>query len=293
MPPASMKALIFGATGQDGYYLGEECRTRGIEPIGIGRSGGSLRGDVADFGFVNSVVKQHSPALIFHVAANSTTQHDPVFENHAAISTGTLNILESVYRLKVPSKVFLAGSGVQFKNAGKPISEETPFEAKSPYAVARIQSVYAARYYRTLGVNAYVGYFFHHESPLRKPTHLSKKIADAAKRVSQGSNEILQIGKLSVRKEWTFAGDTAKAVMALLQQDGFCEAVIGSGEAHSIQDWIDVCFSHLGLDWRKHVKEIEGFRPEYETLVSNPRRIVSLGWRPTTGFSQLAEIMVR
>ena len=293
MPSPSPNALIIGASGQDGYYLAETCRAAGMEPVTISRSSGVLSGDVADYNFVSTAVKRHAPEMIFHLAANSTTGHDALFENHAAIATGALNILESVYRLKLASKVFLAGSGVQFQNTGAPISEETPFEAKSPYAVSRIQSVYAARYYRTLGVRAYVGYFFHHESPLRKPAHLSQKIATSAKRISQGSNEILEVGKLSVRKEWTFAGDTAKGVMALVQQERFWEAVIGSGEAHSIQDWIDVCFSHLGLDWRKHVRETEGFRPEYDILVSDPKRIFGLGWRPTTGFSQLAEMMVK
>ncbi len=155
-----MNAIIFGANGQDGHYLSELCRSKGITPIGISRSGEFLAGDVADRNFVDRCIIEYKPRYIFHLAANSTTGHNALFENHHTISTGTLNILESVYVSKLPVRIFIAGSGVQFLNQGKPIDEDTPFEASSPYSVARIQSVYARRYYRTLGVQAYVDIFF-------------------------------------------------------------------------------------------------------------------------------------
>ena len=177
-----MNALIFGANGQDGYYLNELCILKGLKPIGISRSGNWINGDISCYELVEELVKKYRPAYIFHVAANSTTRHDALFENHATISTGTLNILEAVKRHCPKTKVFITGSGVQFKNTGKPISEKDEFEGSSPYSVARIQSVYAARYYRSLGIRAYVGYLFHHESPLRKSNHVSKMIACLAKR---------------------------------------------------------------------------------------------------------------
>ncbi|MEJ1958889.1 MAG: GDP-mannose 4,6-dehydratase [Nitrosomonadales bacterium] len=171
-----MNALIFGANGQDGVYLHELCKLKGIEPIGVARSGNALAGNVSDYGQVERLIKHYSPAYVFHLAANSTTRHDALFENHETISTGTLNILEAVKRHSAASKVFITGSGVQFKNAGNPISEKDEFEANSPYSVARIHSVYAARYYRSLGIRAYVGYLFHHESPYRKASHVSKMV---------------------------------------------------------------------------------------------------------------------
>jgi GDPmannose 4,6-dehydratase len=287
-----VKALIFGASGQDGSYLADACRLKNIDPIGISRSGEGLRGDVSDFGFVEEIVRRESPDYIFHLAANSTTDHGALFENHATISTGTLNLLEAVYRHRLPTRVFITGSAVQFHNEGSAISEKTPFEASSPYSVARIQSVYAARYYRTLGVKAYVGYFFHHESPLRKPRHLSQRIIQAAKRIKGGSDEPLRIGDLSVEKEWTFAGDIAAAVMTLVGQDAIPEAVIGSGKGHSIQEWVECCFSSLGLDWKEHVEGIPGYRPEFRRLVSDPRLIRSLGWKPSIGFSELCTMMI-
>src|ERR1700761_4457624 len=109
-----MKALIFGANGQDGYYLNEICLKNNIETITVSRSDGNwIKGDIADYAFVEELVKKHRPELIFHVAANSTTRHNALFENHATISTGSLNLLEAVKLHSPQSRVFITGSGVQ------------------------------------------------------------------------------------------------------------------------------------------------------------------------------------
>jgi GDPmannose 4,6-dehydratase len=287
-----MKSIIFGASGQDGHYLADLCRLKGIEPIGVSRSGNGARGDVANYEEVELLVKEHKPAYIFHVAAKSTTRHDALFENHETISTGSLNILEAVKRHHPESKVFLTGSGVQFVNKGVPISETDAFEASSPYSVARIQSVYAARYYRSLGFKVYVGYLFHHESPLRKPNHVSQMIALAAQRIARGSGETIEIGDISVEKEWTFAGDIAKGIFTLVEQDSVFETAIGSGKAYSIQNWIEQCFAIIGRDWHDHIRLRKGFTPEYNRLYSNPRTIEKLGWYPAVSLRQLAEMMV-
>lgn len=287
-----MKALIFGASGQDGHYLAELCRAEGIDPVGVSRVGAPIRGDVARREDVRALVREHRPDYVFQLAASSTTRHEALFENHETISTGALNVLEAV-RVEAPAaRVFLAGSGVQFENRGAPISESTPFAATSPYAVARIQSVYAARYFRSLGVRVYVGYLFHHDSPLRKPGHVAMKVALAARRVAAGSGERLEIGDLTVEKEWTFAGDVARAMLLLVRQDQVVEAAIGSGEAHSIGAWIERCFSAAGADWRAHVDVRPGFVPEYPRLVSDPTTLRALGWTPRVGFDALARMMV-
>jgi GDPmannose 4,6-dehydratase len=287
-----MKAIIFGANGQDGHYLIELCRLKGMEPIGVSRSGNWVRGDVSSYEQVDQLVKQHKPAYIFHVAAKSTTRHDALFENHKTISTGTLNILEAVKKNHPESRVFLTGSGVQFVNKGLPISETDEFEASSAYSVARIQSVYAGRYYRSLGLKVYVGYLFHHESPLRKPNHISQMIALAAKRIAEGSNEVIELGDISVEKEWTFAGDIAKGIFALVDQNTIFEAAIGSGETYSIENWLEQCFSIIGRDWHNHIRLREGFIPEYKRLYSNPNTMNKLGWFPSVKLPQLAEMMV-
>jgi GDPmannose 4,6-dehydratase len=251
-----------------------------------------MTGDVSDYQLVEDLIRKYSPSHIFHLAANSTTQHAAVFENHSTISTGTLNILEAV-RLRAPqAKVFIAGSGIQFRNSGAPISESDPFEAANPYSVARIQSVYAARYYRSLGLNVYVGYLFHHESPMRKPAHVSQMIAGAARRIAAGSDEKIELGDLSVEKEWTFAGDVVAGILTLLEQGEVHEAVIGSGVSYAIQDWLEICFALIGKDWRKHLRTKEGFSPEYKRLLSNPHTINKLGWKPEIDINALARMMV-
>ncbi|MDX6443621.1 MAG: GDPmannose 4,6-dehydratase [Blastocatellia bacterium] len=287
-----MNAIIFGANGQDGYYLGELCRAKGIEPIEVSRSGNGVRGDVSSYEQTEHLIKKYRPAYVFHLAANSTTQHDALFENHETISTGTLNILEAVKSHSPSARVFITGSGVQFRNTGQPISEDQEFEATSPYSVARIQSVYAARYYRALGLSVYVGYLFHHESPMRQPRHVSQKIALAVKRIAEGSRDILELGDISVEKEWTFAGDVANGILTLVEQNAVFEAVIGSGVAYSIENWLDECFGVIGKDWRDHVRCREGFTAEYKRLLSNPRTMKSLGWSPSVNFSDLAAMMI-
>jgi GDPmannose 4,6-dehydratase len=287
-----VKALVLGANGQDGPYLIEALRGRGVEATGLSRSGPWSRLDVADREAVAALVASERPDYVFHLAARSTTRHDALYENHAAISTGCLNVLEAVRAHAPGARVFISGSAVQFRNVGEPIDEDAPFEASSAYAVARIQSVYAARYYRSLGVKAYVGYLFHHDSPRRGAGHLSATIAQAARRLAAGSGEPLEIGDPSVVKEWTFAGDAMEAIVTLTSQDQIFEAVIGTGEGHSVEEWLEQCFSRVGLAWRDHVRIKSGFRAEYPRLVSRPARLRALGWRPRVAFGELASMMM-
>ena len=282
-----MKAIIFGAGGQDGHYLRQLLAREKVESVCISRSGKNVIGDVSDRAFVSGLIDRHQPDYIFHLAANSTTRHDALFDNHAAISTGTINILEGVYRHSPSTKVFLSGSAMQFENNGLPIDENTPFAALSPYAVCRVQSVFAGRYYRSLSLKVYVGYFFNHDSPLRRPNHVNQKIALAVRNL-----EPVEIGDISVRKEFNFAGDAMEAVWMLVNQTDVFEAVIGSGIAHSIEEWVDICFSLVGKNWRDYVTIKTGFAPEYQVLVSNPKLIKSLGWTAKVDIEGLAKLMV-
>jgi GDPmannose 4,6-dehydratase len=200
-----MLALIFGISGQDGYYLTHLLKANAVKVIGISRKNTHFKGDISDFDFVDSLVTRFQPDYIFHFAANSTTHHSALFENHQSISTGTLNILESVRLHSPASRVFLSGSAMQFKNTGLPIDEGTLFEASSAYSVARIQSVYAARYYRnTFGIKIYIGYLFNHDSPLRSEKHVNQKIVNAVKRIGNGNLEKLSLGNIEVKKEFNW-----------------------------------------------------------------------------------------
>lgn len=288
-----MKAVIFGAGGQDGHYLSALLKGRGVQTIGISRSIGSFRGDVGRRSFVDELIRTERPDYVFHLAANSTTRHDAIFENHETISTGTLNILEAVRRHRPEAKVFIAGSAMQFLNNGTPINEDSPFEASSPYAVARIQATYAARYFRQkFAMRVYCGFLFNHDSPLRTDKHVNRVIVDAVKRVAQGSKEPLVLGNLAVQKEFGYAGDVAEAICKLIDQDDIFEVVIGTGRAYSIEDWVAYCFRSIGRDWRRHVVVKQGFQAEYTRLVSDNSLLVSLGWRSRVGFEQLADLMM-
>ena len=286
-----MKAIIFGASGQDGFYLRQLLDRHNVETIGVSRSGSDAVGDVADRQFVEKLIRNYQPEYVFHLAANSTTRHEAVFDNHEAVGSGTINILEAVYKHSSQSKVFLSGSAVQFENNGTPIDENTSFAPLSPYSVSRIHSVYAGRYYRSLALKVYVGYFFNHDSPHRTAQHINQKIALAAKRIATGSNEKFEIGDLSVRKEFNYAGDVVKAIWCLVNQETVLEAVIGCGKAYSIEDWLNLCFTRFGKNWRDYVIIKDNFKPEYKILVSNPALICSLGWQPETNIEELAEMM--
>lgn len=288
-----MKAIIFGAAGQDGHYLSALLKEKGYEVVGISRQGGSQQVDISDLNSVTALIKQYKPEYIFHLAANSTTSHDAMFENHATIATGTLNILEVVKFNSPQTKVFIAGSGLQFRNENKPIKETDPFEARDPYSISRIQSVYAARYFRSIGIKTYVGYFFNHDSPLRTGRHMTKKIAEAAKRIAGGSNEKLMIGDIDAVKEYTYAGDVVNGIWTLVNQDEITEANISSGKGYSIRDWLQQCFSIVNKNWQDHVTINPDFIPAYQQLVSDPTRIFSLGWKPNVSFEELSHMMMQ
>ncbi|MGN6491681.1 MAG: GDP-mannose 4,6-dehydratase [Agriterribacter sp.] len=286
-------AVIFGSNGQDGYYLGELLSNAAIKLINVSRNNASICGTVSDYNFVKNVIKENSPDYVFHFAARSSTKHEFLFENHETISTGTINILESVRLFSPSTRVFISGSAMQFKNKGYPIDENTEFEASSPYSIARIQSVYAARYYgQRFGIKVFIGYFFNHDSPLRSEHHINQKIVRAAQRIASGSNEKLILGNIEVQKEFNYAGDTVDAVWKLVNQDTVTEAVIGSGKAYAIKRWLEYCFALKNLEWEKYVELQSDFAPEYAILVSRPNLIRGIGWMPKMDFYQLANMMM-
>lgn len=286
-----MKALIFGSKGQDGFYLSQLLAEKGYQVTGADKSTGPVVLD--DFQSVCNYLQEEKPELVFHLAAISSTRHDYLFDNHAAISTGTLHILEAVKRFSPGTKVFISGSGLQFRNDDRPIKESDPFEARDAYAVSRIASVYAARYFRSTGVKVYVGYFFNHDSPLRTEQHMTKKIAEAAKRAGRGEAVQLEIGDLDAVKEYGYAGDIVKGIWALVNQEKIWEANIATGKGYSIRDWLEQCFSRVGKKWQDYVTPNPGFKPDYRQLVADNTLITSTGWKPETGFGELADLMMR
>jgi GDPmannose 4,6-dehydratase len=288
-----MKALIFGVSGQDGYYLSRLLARNQLEVVGVSRTSGDVKGDIADYAFVEEIIRKHVPDYIFHLAADSTTKHDALFANHTAISTGTLNVLEAARKISPDSKIFLTGSAMQFYNDGTPISELSHFAADNAYAVARIQSVYAARYFRKqFGTNVYVGYLFNHDSSLRNGRHVNKMIVDAARSIANRQQHIIELGDLTVQKEFNHAIDVVEAIWMLVNQNKHHELIIGSGMTHTIEEWVAYCFKKYDLDWKEHVKIQPGFKSEYSRLVSDNKILCSLGWKPQIKFEVLAEMML-
>jgi GDPmannose 4,6-dehydratase len=290
-----VNALVFGISGQDGFYLGNLLGRQGIRVVGVSRSDGCGRwivGDVAKSEQVEALVRKYQPDYIFHLAADSTTRHDTLFENHAAIATGTLAILDAVDRFAPKAKVLLAGSGLQFLNKGFPLNEESPLDHSSPYVIARNSSLFTARYFRQRGLKVYFAYLFNHDSPLRSNRHLNMKIAVAAAAAANGCKEKLLIGDLNAEKEFSFAGDVTAAMCLLIQQDELFECVVGSGQSYAVRDWIEACFRKVGLDWNDYTETDPTYASPYRRLVSDPAKLLSLGWKPEHTFSDLAEMMM-
>lgn len=286
-------AIIFGSSGQDGIYLQTLLERKQLEVIAVSRTSSTWRGSVADFSFVENLIKSKIPDYIFHLAATSTTKHDVTLENNDSISTGTINILESVKRHSIHSKVFISGSALQFRNEGTPIDENTPFDYLSSYAISRNYSVQMTRYYRiNFGVKSYVGYFFNHDSPLRSESHINQKIVSHVVKILNGSQDKLKIGNLNVKKEFSFASDIIEAVWLFVNQDAVFETVIGSGIAYSIKDWIEYCFGKFSLKWQNYIITEEGFKSEYDILVSDPKTIKLIGWNGGYNMYELADLML-
>lgn len=288
-----MRVLITGASGQDGRYMEQLCTAAGARVVRAGRTGPDVALDPANGDHVHVVIRELQPDYVFHFAADSTLAHEGLLSNHRAISTGAINLLEACHRHCRGARVFLPGSALQFENVGKPIDEDTPFGAGNAYAVARIHTTYLARYFRSLGLRVYVGFLFHHDSPLRTSRHMSQKICQAAVRVAAGRGEKLPVGDLAAEKEWSFAGDVVRAIWLLVNQEEIFEVVIGSGQTRPVQAWIEACFGLVGRDWRPWITPLPGYRPGFARLVSNPARIRGLGWTPEVDFNSLAALMVK
>ena len=288
-----MTAIIFGAGGQDGFYLKRLLESQSINVIPISRTIISgISGDISNKEFVFSILNKYQPDYIFHFAANSTTKHQHLYENHKAIIIGTLNILEGVKYFGFKTKVFITGSALQFKNNGDPISEDCEFYASSPYSVYRISSVHLARYYRDyFGLEVYVGYFFNHDSSLRNENHVNQLIVRSVKRIKNNKQKILELGNIDVKKEYNFAGDIVESIWVLVNQNKYSEAVLGCGVSNSIREWLEICFDLADLHWQDYVVVNDSYTPEYTELVCSPKIIKSLGWVQRKDIKTLAEMM--
>jgi GDPmannose 4,6-dehydratase len=287
------KAIIFGVNGQDGHYLKEKLLGANIDCIGVSRSSGDwISLDVGDPSGVEQIIRREKPDFIFNLAATSSTGPELLIEHQHTIVGGTLNILKASLQYSPQARVFITGSGLQFSKSIRPIKESDCYEASDSYSLARIQSCYMARYFRQIGLATYIGYLFHHDSPFRKPNHLSQRIVIAAQEAAVGKHPKIEIGDIAIEKEFGFAGDIAEAILTLVLQETVTEACIGTGKAYPISKWIQLCFDSVNLDWKRFIRIKKGFEGEFIRLESDPSTMYSLGWMPNTNIAALAKIMM-
>ncbi|MCJ7684876.1 MAG: GDP-mannose 4,6-dehydratase [Desulfobacteraceae bacterium] len=309
-------ALIFGISGQDGSYLSKLLLTKGYRVVGssrdaqINRFSNLIRLNIReqvevesaslnDFRSVLQVLKKVRPDEVYNLAGQSSVglSFDQPVESFESISIGTLNLLEAIRFLEAPIKIYNAGSSECFGNTnGHPADELTPFRPRSPYAVAKAAAFWQmANYREAYGLFACSGLLFNHESPLRPQRFVTRKIVTAACRIAAGMDEKLELGNISVERDWGWAPEYVDAMWLMLQQDTPDDYVIATGETNRLEDFVDGVFTSLGLNWQEHVKTNRNlFRPtDILTVRANPGKAGrKLGWKAKYKMRDVARMMV-
>lgn len=287
-------AIIFGASGQDGFYLRRYLLTLGYRVSCFSRSTfpDCMSIDIGNYDQIESAIIGIKPDLIFHLAAKSSVQHDHILENQNSVVDGALCILEVVDRHLPKAKVFLASSGLVFENQNKPISVNSKLIVSSAYTLSRIQSLEISRYYRARGRFIYTGFLFNHESPRRPAASVARSIAKNVVEISRDNMDELSIGNSSVIKEWLWAGDAVRAMHALLMQEHIFEACIADGIGHSIKTYAKKCCEYLDLDISQFLRSSNDFLPQFSMLVGDSMPMRGLGWKPSIDIDGLVKIMI-
>jgi GDPmannose 4,6-dehydratase len=307
-------ALITGITGQDGSYLAELLLSKGYRVIGMARRASTvtyeriqhlldditiIQGDVTDQGSLLSMLEEYKPDEIYNLAAQSfvpTSWNQPVLTGDVT-ALGVTRLLEAIRFINPKIKFYQASSSEMFgKVLEVPQKETTPFYPRSPYGVAKVYGHWITVNYReSFNLFSVSGILFNHESPRRGLEFVTRKISDGVARIKLGLSRELRVGNLESRRDWGFAGDYVRAMWLMLQQEKPDNYVVGTGETHSVREFCELAFNHVGLDYNQHVIQDPLFyRPaEVDELVSDPRKAGSiLGWEPTMNFRQLVQAMV-
>ena len=308
------KALITGITGQDGSYLAEALLRKGYEVVGMVRRSSTVNyeriahiqgsidfvnGDLLDQISLIDAIKIHEPDEIYNLAAQSFVQTSfgqPVLTGETTALSVT-RMLDAIRIVHPKIRVYQASSREMFgKVAEVPQTEATPFHPRSPYGVAKVYGHWITVNYReSYNLHASSGILFNHESPRRGLEFVTRKISYGAASIKLGLEEKLSLGNLDAKRDWGFAGDYVEAMWMMLQQEQPDDYVICSGMTHSVREFCDLAFSHLGLNYEDHVVVDEQFfRPaEVDLLVGDygkANRV--LAWEPSTSFKDLVAMMV-
>jgi len=308
------RALITGITGQDGAYLAEFLLKRGYQVHGMVRRSssenferiGHLRdkvqlhqADLLDQLSIVRLVEEVQPHHLYNLAAQSfvpTSFEQPLLTAEFT-ALGVTRVLEAVRTVDRAIRVYQASSSEMFGSVREePQSETTPFWPRSPYGVAKVYGHWITVNYReSYDLFACSGILFNHESPLRGKEFVTRKITDAVARIKLGVQKKLKLGNLDSLRDWGFAGDYVRAMWMMLSHDAPDDYVIATGEKHSVREFAQIAFAHVGLNWEDHVEVDPKFlRPaEVTTLCgdcSKAKRI--LGWEPEVSFHELVQMMV-
>jgi GDPmannose 4,6-dehydratase len=307
-------ALITGITGQDGSYLAELLLEEGYDVFGMVRRASTenfdrithltdkvtlVQGDLLDQFSLVSVLETARPTEVYNLAAQSfvpTSWKQPVLTAEFT-AVGVTRMLEAIRQVDPMIRFYQASSSEMFGKVREvPQTEETPFYPRSPYGVAKVYGHFITVNYReSYGLFAVSGILFNHESPRRGLEFVTRKISDGVARIKLGLSDELRLGNMEAKRDWGFAGDYVRAMWLMLQRDEPSDYVIATGIEHSVQDFVDLAFAHVGLDPGKHVVIDQKFvRPaEVDHLVGNAAKARrELGWEPGVSFQELVEMMV-
>ena len=307
-------ALITGINGQDGSYLAELLLSKGYRVIGMARRSSTttterikhilgnitlVSGDLTDQGSLLSIIEDYEPAEVYNLAAQSFV---PVSWGQPALTgdvtaLGVTRMLEAIRFVNPKIRFYQASSSEMFgKVLEVPQRETTPFYPRSPYGVAKVYGHWITVNYReSFDLFAVSGILFNHESPRRGMEFVTRKISNTVARIKLGMSKELRLGNLEAQRDWGFAGDYVEAMWMMLQQEHPHDYVIGRGETHSVREFCEIAFGHVGLDYKDFVVQDERFyRPaEVELLISDPSKArKELGWNLEVGFEELVTMMV-
>jgi GDPmannose 4,6-dehydratase len=314
------RALITGITGQDGSYLAELLLEKGYEVHGMIRRASTFNtrridhlyhdphepgvrlflhyGDLTDGSQIARLIRKIEPDEIYNLAAQSHVQvsfEQPEYTGDSS-GLGVTRLLEAIRETGVQTRLYQASTSEMFGDAPPPQSEDTPFRPRSPYAIAKLYAHWMVENYRdAYGMYAVSGILFNHEGERRGETFVTRKVTQAVARIVAGTQGKLYLGNLDAIRDWGHARDYAEAVYLMLQQEEPRDYVIGTGEAHSVREFCELAFMHVGLDWGQFVEvDPRYLRPtEVECLVADPTRAHrELGWEPRVTFEELVRRMV-
>jgi GDPmannose 4,6-dehydratase len=310
----SKRALITGITGQDGSYLAELLLEEGYEVTGMVRRSSTVtferiahlqdriatvHGDLLDQASMIELLRTYRPHEVYNLAAQSFVQtsfSQPVLTGDVT-ALGVTRILDAIRIVDPDIRFYQASSSEMFgKVVEVPQSEATPFYPRSPYGVAKVYGHWITVNYReSYDLFGCSGILFNHESPRRGLEFVTRKISNAVAKIKLGQADELRLGNLDAKRDWGFAGDYVRAMWLMLQQDSPDDYVVSTGETHSVREFCEVAFGHVGLDYNDFVVVDDSFfRPaEVDLLVGDATHAhEALGWRPEVGFEDLVTMMV-